>query len=79
MSDQKWESIKVIAEPLRVIFFYECGNAKGASLEEINKSEWDNIALAEGQTLPENREPFFTMEETKAAKRAFADHGIRLA
>jgi len=76
---EKWKSIEVVAQPLRVVFFYESGNAKGASLETLNQSEWDNIALAEGRSLPENREPFFTKEETLAAKRAITERGIHLA
>ena len=73
------KSTKVIKEPLRVLFFYESGNAKGGSVEVIHQSEWDNIALEQGQKLPDDREPFFTKEETTAAKRAIAQLGIRIA
>lgn len=79
MSDKRWTSLEVVTEPLRVIFFYESGNAKGASLEVLNQSEWDNIRLAEGRTLPDNREPFFTQEETLAAKRAISERGLYIA
>lgn len=79
MSDKNWTSIQVIKEPLRVIFLYESGNAKGASLEELHQSEWDNISLSEGRALPGDRKPFFTQEETAAAKRAIAEQGFHIA
>ena len=78
MSCENWTSIEVMSEPLRVVFFYESGNAKGGSLEALQQSESDNNALAEGGTLPENREPFFTREETMAAKRAMVERGIHI-
>jgi hypothetical protein len=79
MSAEKWSSIEVIAEPLRVIFYYESGDIKCGAIETINQSEWDNIALEQGAILLNKREPFFTKEETLAAKRAISDRGIHIA
>ncbi|GEM_PF-6333250 len=71
---------KVIAEPLRIVFYYQSGNNKAGTVETLNQSEWDNIALDEGRKLPEDRnEPFFTKSEVMAGKRALAEHNMRLA
>lgn len=72
--------IQIIAEPLRIVFYYESGNNKAGSVETLTQSESDNIALDEGRSLSDNRsEPFFSKKEVAAARTALAEHGIRLA
>lgn len=71
---------KILAEPLRIVFYYKSGNNKAGSVETLTQSEWDIIAIDEGRNLPDDRkEPFFTKHEVLAGKRALAEHNLRLA
>ncbi len=72
--------VQIIAEPLRIVFYYKSGNNKAGSYEALTEAEQDIIALDEGRKLPDGRhEPFFTKREVAAARVALTEHGIRLA
>ncbi len=72
--------VQIIAEPLKIVFFYESGNTKAGSIDTLNQSEWDITLQGEGRKLPDDREePFFTSSEVVAAKRALREHKILLA
>ena len=81
MSDQKWNSIRVMEKPLSIIFLYESGNAKGAKIDDLfeSETEWKKLESAKGASQqPDNPEPFFTREETVAARRLLCEMGILL-
>ena len=72
--------VKVLIEPVRIVFCLQAGCYKAGSIETLTQSEWDNIALDEGRPLPDDRkEPFFTKAEVIAAKRELAAHNIIIA
>ena len=80
MSDQKWNSIRVMEKPLSIIFLYESGNAKGAKIDDLfeSETEWKKLESAKGSSLPSNSEPFFTRAEAAAARRLLCEMGILL-
>lgn len=82
MSDQKWNSIRVMEKPLSIIFLYKGGNyIKSAKIDELfeSETEWKKLESAKGASQqPDNPEPFFTREETVAARRLLCEMGILL-
>ena len=81
MSDQKWNSIRVMEKPLSIIFLYKGGNyIKSAKIDELfeSETEWKKLESAKGSSLPSNSEPFFTRAEAAAARRLLCEMGILL-
>lgn len=90
MSDQNWNAIRVLQEPLRIIFSDKSGKIKGANIDELfeSETEWKRLDSAKGGSLPDSAEPFFTLPdsskpfftraEAAEARRVLCDMGILL-
>jgi hypothetical protein len=79
MSALKWISVDVLREPLHVVFSYGYAIYKTGSIETLEAAEADNTALAKGHKLPDGRTPFFTKEETIAARNEISRRGLHIA